>query len=87
MVDYTFKKKEHVITMAHKVSLNVDSKSINVDPQLLFQRLALAAGDDTEEAADIFQFELCSHPSALLEQSELLREANKPLLSLRQFGI
>ena len=34
--------------MAHKVSLKIDGESINVDPLLLFQRLVMAAGEDTE---------------------------------------
>ena len=56
VVEYTFKKKEQVVTMAHKVSLKIDGESINVDPQLLFQRLVMAAGEDTANVAKVFRF-------------------------------
>lgn len=79
--EYTFKKKNHAVTLDHKVSAKVDGESIHVDSQLLFQHLITAAKDMTDNVADIFHYELCSIPSALFETNGLLREANKPSLA------
>ena len=78
--DHSFKKKDHVVTMSHKQSVKVDGENVNVDPQLLFQRLVIAAGDDLD-VAENFKYELSTHPSALFEPNGLMREADKPALA------
>ena len=78
--DHSFKKKDHVVTMSHKQSVKVDGENVNVDPQLLFQRLVMAAGDDLD-VAENFKYELSTHPSALFEPNGLMREADKPALA------
>ena len=81
VLEYTFKKKDKVVTMNSKVSTKVNGESISVDPQLLFQRLVTAASDVTENIADIFKYELCNTPTALFEPSGLPRKANKPAIA------
>ncbi|CAH3187344.1 unnamed protein product [Porites lobata] len=72
--EYTFKKKNHLVTMGQKKSIKVDGEPLQIDPQLLFQRL-------TTNVAELFQYELCSQPSSLFDQHGLLREANKAQLA------
>ena len=81
VVDHTFKKKEQVVTMAEKRSVQIDGEKIQVDPQLLFQRLVTAAGDEPDIIVDHFKYELCSHPSAMFVPNGLMREADKPGLA------
>ena len=37
--EYTFKKKNHLVTVGQKKSIKVDGEPLQIDPQLLFQRL------------------------------------------------
>ena len=67
--------------MDSKSSPKVHGESIDVDPQLLFQRLLTAARSSTKDIAAVFKFELSSRPPSLLDTSGLLREANKPALA------
>ena len=54
--------------------------SVQIDPQLLFQRLVIAAkANDNLEY--VFKYELCSYPPALFDSAQLLRESHKPVLS------
>ena len=80
-LEHTFKKKRQVVTMGHKFSASVDGETIQVDPQLLFQRLIMVAGRVTENVEDIFKHELCGYRASLFDSSGLVREANKPLLA------
>ncbi|CAH3149612.1 unnamed protein product, partial [Porites lobata] len=79
--EYTFKKKNHLVTMGQKKSIKVDGEPLQIDPQLLFQRLTTVAQNMTENVAELFQYELCSQPSSLFDQHGLLREANKAQLA------
>ena len=76
--NYTFKRKDQAITMATKCAVKVDGESVQVDTQLLFQRLIIAAKTDLESA---LAYELCTFPKALFETPELLHEAQKSTLA------
>ena len=80
-LEYIFTKKRQVVTMGHKFSASVDGETIQVDPQLLFQRLIMVASRVTENVEDIFKYEICGYPASLFDSSGLLREANKPFLA------
>ena len=60
--DQAFSKKKD-----QAVTLSTSAESIQIDPQLLFQRL-VAAGTQNDQLADIFEFELCSYPLAIRSQ-------------------
>ena len=80
--DYTFRKKEQVVTLASKTAVKLRDGSIQVDPQLLFQRLTLiATGGQYDNPQSFFKFEMCSFPPALFDSSLLPRQANKPALA------
>ena len=65
-LEYDFKKKEHIVTMADKVSTKIDVDSIQDDIRLLFQHLVLAAGEDSD-VASIFKCKLSSFLSSLFD--------------------
>lgn len=80
--EYTFKKKNHLVTMGQKKSIKVDGEPLQIDPQLLFQRLTTVAQNMTENVAELFQFELCSQPSSLFDQHGLLRGQTRRSLQM-----
>ena len=62
--EYHFKRIDQVVMLASKSALKVDGESIQVDTQLLFQRLVTAGKTYLEQA---LRFELCTIPKALFE--------------------
>ena len=80
VLEYTFKRKSQPFTLGSKIAVMIQGEAVQVDPQLLFQRLSTVAcnGDDV---AETFRYELCSYPPALFESPQLLRQANKASLS------
>ena len=54
-----------------KSKMKIDGVAVQIDPQLLFQRLIIAA-KTTGNLEDIFKYELCSYPPVLLDSSLLL---------------
>ena len=81
VIDYTFKKKNQVVTLGSKQNVKVDGEEVHVDSQLLFQRLVAVSESTLDDVKDLFSYELCGHPSSLFDTSGLLREANKPSLA------
>ena len=79
-LEYTFKRKSQAVTLGLQTAVMIQGEAVQVDPQLLLQRLSIVAcnGDD---AADAFRYELCSYTPALLESPQLLRQANKASLA------
>ena len=75
---FSFKRKDQVITLATKSSLKIDGETVQIDPQLLFQRLTIAGKSDLEDA---MKFELCTYPPALFESADYLNEAHKSNLA------
>ena len=78
--DFTFKRSDQVVTLDSKAAVKIDGVSVQIDPQLLFQRLTIAA-KASDNIEDIFKYELCSYPPALFDSSLLLREPQKPVLA------
>ena len=81
VTEFSFSKKSRVHNMASDsaVRIKVGKEDAEVDPNLLFQRFAMAslnAGD----LNDIMQYELCTYPPALFEKSFVLRTTNKSTL-------
>ena len=80
VMEYTCRRKNQAITMDMKSSIRIDGNTVQIDPQLLFQRLVLAA-KATQDLEAVFKYELCSYPPALFEYPFLLSEAQKPVLA------
>ena len=79
-VEYIFKKKDQAFTLSKQSSVIIDGEAVNVDPQLLFQRLTVAA-KASHYLASVFKYQLCSHPPAPFDTSLLLRQPQKPVLA------
>ena len=56
------------------------SDTVQVDPQLLFQRLIVAC-NKSDDIQGLFRYELCSYPAALFDSSLTLRQPLKPVLA------
>ncbi|KAK7111484.1 hypothetical protein V1264_011106 [Littorina saxatilis] len=80
--DFKFKRKNQAVTMDIQTSAKIEGEIIQVDPQLLFQRLVTAASVQPDEfdLPSSFEFELTSPPASLFEPSGLLRESHKSTL-------
>lgn len=80
VVEYTFRKKEQIITMNTNVVKTPSGSEVSVDPEILFQRF-VALGMKEDNLPELFTFELCAYPATLFEQKYVMREADKPLLA------
>lgn len=77
--DHSFKKKDQVILMTQKRAEASAMKTL--DPSLLFQRIMTVAKRNNMQDDELFAYELCSYPSALFEDYDIPRKANKPELA------
>ena len=66
--------------MSTKSSVKIDGEAVQVDPQLVFQRLTIAA-KALQDLASVFKYGLYSHPPALFDTFMLLRQPQKPVLA------
>ena len=78
----SFVRKKQAVTLASKAAVKIDDECVQVDPQLIFQRLSfIATNGSNVDPAFLFKYELCTHPAALFDHSSLPWEANKPALA------
>ena len=61
LMQYSFKRYDPAVTLQSKPSVRVGGDQVHVDPELLFQRLIVAARS-TDDTETMFRFELYSHP-------------------------
>ena len=78
--DYTFKRSSQAVTLAAKSSVRIESDTVQVDPQLPFQRL-IVARNGSDDIQGLFRYELCRYPAALFDSSLMLRQPQKPVLA------
>ena len=78
--EYTFKRSNQAVTLGTKSAVMIDGVMVQIDPQLLFQRLTIAA-KASDNLEDVFKYELCSYLPALFDSAQLLREPQKPVLA------
>ena len=80
VLEHTFKRKSLAVTLGSQTAVMIQGEAVQVDPQLLFQRLSIVAcnGDD---AAEAFRYVVCSYTPALFEFPQLLSQANKASLA------
>lgn len=80
VADYTFKRNAQAVTLASKSSVRIESDNVQIDPQLLFQRLIIAC-NSSDDLGKLFCYELCSYPTALFDSPLTLRQPQKPALA------
>lgn len=82
VVEHTFRKTDKVITFASKTAVKLRNDEVQVNPQLMFQRLCvIVALGRYENPETFFEYEMCSYPTSLFDATLLPRKANKPVLS------
>ena len=59
----------------------INKEHVQIDPQLLFQRLLVVATNEFIDLQDLFKYEHCSYPAALFETTFVPRQAGKPVLA------
>ena len=79
--DFTFKRKDQAVSLAVKSSVKVDNEHVQIDPNLMFQRLASVALTSEESLKNAMKYELCSSPLALFDSCGLMKEAKKSQIS------
>ena len=79
--EYSFTKNTHLQRVT-KLSDSVPShlSKIQVDPQLLLQRLIIAS-QCVDDMSAIFKYQLSSYPPSLFDSSLMLLEPQKPALA------
>ena len=77
--DYPLKRSAQAVTMASKSSVKIAGNQVQVDPQLLFQCVIIPC--DNSQLEELFQYELCTYPTALFDSPFMLRPSQKPALA------
>lgn len=80
-VTHSFKRKDHVVTMVLKTAVKEGDNIIEIDPDLLFQRLASVAAKEPDSLNKALTFELSPQPPALFDKNLFMREAQKAQLA------
>ena len=70
VIEHSFKKKNQIVNMASNNAIKVSHELVNIDPQVLFQRL-VTAGMSNDQLPEVFQYELSSFPPALFDTKTL----------------
>ena len=77
---YTFRKKDQAVTMDTKSVIKIHDEHVQVDPQLLFQRL-VTVGTKNGELQTFFDHELCHYPPSLFDSAYTIRPTMKSSLA------
>ena len=77
--DFSFKRIDQAVTLGSKNTAKINGENIQVDTQLLFQRLILAA--QTIDLKTALNYELCTFPSASFQSVGILLKATKSTLA------
>ena len=75
---FAFKRKDMAVQMKTKSSVMIEGEKVDVDPQLLFQRLITIYS--MEELETSFGHELSTRPMSLFDKDGYMNEADKPKL-------
>ena len=65
--EFSFKQREQAVTLAVKNSMKIKDKIIQINPNLMFQRLAAIASKSEDSLSNALKFELCTYPTALFD--------------------
>ena len=79
--EFTFRKKEQAVTLASKNAVKIKEDSVQIDSNLMFQRLASFAVKTDSSLSETLKYELSSHPPALFDSNGMMKEAKKAQLA------
>ena len=78
--EFTFRKANQAVTLGSRSTVKIKGEHVNIDPQLLFQRL-LTVRERCGDVTSLFRYELCTYPAALFKSSSLPLQTNKAVLA------
>jgi hypothetical protein len=83
VTEYSFKRKHQAMPFHSKKASKEDTEvpCIQIDTQLMFQRLVIAGNGHFTDNSELFKFELSSLPSSVFDNNGYPREASKSLLA------
>lgn len=80
--EFIFKKENQVVAMNSKNTIQIDNDNVQIDPEVLFQRLLFIQNSRVNEKLEsIFKYELTQRPPALFDERGFLREGSESVLS------
>lgn len=80
--DYVFKKKDQVVVMNNKNTIQIDDENVQIDPEVLFQRLLFIQNNrDKDDVERILQYELTQRPPVFFDENGFLRDGNESAIS------
>lgn len=79
VAEHTFRKRDQVTTLAASTYIAIQGERLEIDPKQLFQRLVVA-GTGTVDTKTLFTYELSAYPTALFDNSLLMRMPDKASL-------
>ena len=78
--EFSFRKANQAVTLGSRSTVNIKGEHVNIDPQLLFQRL-LPIRECSDDVTSLCHYELCTYPAALFESSSLHLQPNRAILA------
>ena len=75
--EFTFRKANQAVTLGSWSTVKIKGEHVNIDPQLLFQRLPTVR-ECCDDVASLFQYELCTYLLLYLNPS-LCRQTGRYL--------
>ena len=79
--EFTFRKATQAVTLESRSTVKIKGEHVNIDPQLLFQRL-LTVRERCDDVTSLFQYKLCTYPAALFESSSPLCSQTRRYLQI-----
>ena len=61
--------------------MTLNKEHVQIDPQLIFQRLLVVAANKGMDLQEVFKYELCGYPATFFDSTFAPREADKPVLA------
>lgn len=79
---FVFKKKDQVVVMNSKNTIQIDNENVQIDPEVLFQRLLFIQNNrNKDDLENIFKYELTQRPPVFFDDQGFLRDGNESALS------
>ena len=79
--EFSFKQREQAVTLAVQNSMKIKDEIIQINPNLIFQRLAAIASKSEDSLSNALKFELCTYPTALFDSVDVMKVPKKTQLT------
>lgn len=75
---FVFRKKDQVVLMTSKNTVQIDDENVQIDPEVLFQRLLFVQNNRSKDDIEgILQYELTQRPPVFFDERGFLRDGNE----------